>query len=232
MAFILDGLETESYDRNYSDRALIRRIIRYFIPHRGAMVLVAFVLAVSSLLEAIAPIVIARAIDAVTGRNTVGFIVTVSAIVLTVGATAWLFNFIRQRTAARVIGDVVLALRRDVFAHVVDLDMSFFDEHPVGRIVSRVTSDTQDFSNTVTLVIDLLSQLLVVGVLTVYLFGVNWWLTLALLAMAPLAAVVALSFRKAARRVTLDSKRATATINAHMQESIGGIAIAKAFRQE
>ncbi len=232
MAFILDGLETESYDRTYRDADLIRRIVTYFAPHARAMMVVAVMLALASLFNALAPIVISRAIDTVAEREGLSHIVLMGAIVLLVGMLAWLFNFVRQRVAARVTGDVVLNVRTDVFSRAVSHDMSFFDETPVGKIVSRVTSDTQDFSNTVVLTLDLLSQILLVGMLTAYLFTVNWWLTVVLLVMAPLAAWIALSFRKLARRVTLDAKRATATINAHMQESIGGIAVAKAFRQE
>lgn len=232
MPFILDGLETESYDRTYSDGDLIRRIATYFAPYRGTMVVVAVVLALNSLFDAVAPIVVSRAIDLVAARSTMLFIALMSAAVLGVGALAWVFNYIRQRLTARVVGDVVLTLRTDIFRHAVNHDMSFFDRHPVGRIVSRVTSDTQDFSNTVTLVIDFMSQVLVVVALTIYLLSVNWWLTVVLLAMAPMAAAIALSFRRLARRVTLDAKKATATINGHMQESIGGIAVAKSYRQE
>lgn len=232
MAFIMDGLESESYDRVYSDRDLIRRIVAYFLPHRGAIVLAAGVLALNSISDAVAPIVVARAIDMVASQPTIGFISLASAGVLLVGSVAWIFNYIRQRLAARIIGDMVLQLRSDVFRHAVGHDMAFFDEHPTGRIVSRVTSDTQDFSNTVELVMDLLSQLLVVLVLTAYLVSINWVLTLILLAMAPLAVGIALSFRRLARTVTLNAKRTTATINAHMQESFGGIAVAKSYRQE
>ena len=232
MPFVLDGLETESYDRTYSDGELIRRIVSYFRPYRSLMAVVATVLALNSLSDAVAPIVVSRAVDLVAQQNTLSFIALMSVAVLAVGALAWVFNYVRQRVASRVVGDVVLQLRSDIFRHAVNHDMSFFDEHPVGRIVSRVTSDTQDFSNTVTLVIDFMSQVLVVVALTLYLLTVNWWLTVVLLAMAPMAAAIALSFRKLARRVTLDAKKATATINGHMQESIGGIAVAKAYRQE
>ncbi len=232
MAFILDGLDTESFDRTYSDRELVRRILRYFRPHRSLMVVIALVLTLNSLSDAIAPVIISRAIDIVAARPTMQFVLIMSTAVLGVGALAWLFNFVRQMLTNRVVGDVVLRIRQDVFERAVNHDMSFFDEHPVGKIVSRVTSDTQDFSNTVTLVIDFTSQVLIVLALTAYLLTVNWWLTVVLLVMAPLAAAVALSFRRLARRVTLDAKRATATINGHMQESIGGIAVAKAYRQE
>jgi ATP-binding cassette, subfamily B, bacterial len=232
MSFILDGLETETYDRTYSDRDLTRRIVGYFRPHRAAMVLVAGVLAISSFLDALAPIAVSWAIDLVATRSTTLFIALLGLALIGVGSLAWLFNFVRQRVANRVVGDVVLQLRSDIFRHAVNHDMSFFDEHPVGRIVSRITSDTQDFSNTVTLVIDFMSQVLVVVFLTVYLMTINWWLTVVLLAMAPVAASIALSFRRLARRVTLDAKRATSTINAHIQESFGGIGVAKAYRQE
>ena len=232
MGFVLDGLETEDYDRQYPDRELIGRILHYFAPHWRAMLLVVLVLVLSSLANAIAPVVASRAVDAVAGRNEIAFFLLLAAIVSAVGCLGWLFNFLRQRTANRVIGDVVLAMRDDVFRHAVFHDMSFYDQHPTGKVISRITSDTQDFSTTVTLVIDLMSQLLMVAILTLFLVSINWMLTLVLFAMAPIAVVIALSFRRLARRVTQNAKRSVAVINGHIQESISGITVAKSFRQE
>ena len=62
MGFILDGLETESYDRQYSDRDLLDRIVSYFRPYRGRMVLIAAMITGNSLMGALGPIVIARAV--------------------------------------------------------------------------------------------------------------------------------------------------------------------------
>ena len=75
---------------------------------------------------------------------------------------SWTFNFVRQWFTARVVGDVVLQLRQDAFEAVMERDMSFYDEFPSGKIVSRVTSDTEDFSTVVTLTLNLLSQVLLV----------------------------------------------------------------------
>jgi ATP-binding cassette subfamily B protein len=153
--------------------------------------------------------------------------------VLLLGATAWVLNYVRQMVSARLVGDVVLKLREDVFDATIGHDLSFYDEHSSGKIVSRVTSDTQDFSDVVTLVLDLLSQVLLVTLLGLWLvFRVNALLALVLFGMAPIAAAIALSFRRIARRVTLSAKQVRAKINAQIQESISGIMVAKSFRQE
>jgi ATP-binding cassette subfamily B protein len=232
MGFVLDGLETESYDRHYTDRELLRRIVRYFLPHKEKMLLVAVTLTLNSAAGSAGPIIISRAIDLASKNPGLGIILAMAFGVMALGATAWLFNYIRQRLSARVIGDVVLKIREDAFETTVAHDLSFYDEHSSGKIVSRLTSDSQDFSNVVTLVIDLLSQVFLVVILTGWLLSISVWLTLLLLGMTPLAVAIALSFRRIARKVTQRARRVTAKINAQIQESISGIIVAKAFRRE
>ena len=232
MGFILDGLDTEAYDREYSDRELLRRIMGYFRPHARRMILVAVMIALNSAAGTGGPILISRAIDLVAVNPSVETMLFLAGGVLLLGLSAWVFNYIRQLFSARVVGDVVLKLREDVFEATIGHDLSFFDQHPSGKIVSRITSDTQDFSNVATLVMDLLSQVLLVVLLSVWLFTINVWLTLLLLGMTPIAAAIALSFRRVARKVTQRARRVTAKINAQIQESISGIMVAKSFRQE
>lgn len=232
MGFILDGLETESYDRQYDDNELIRRIWSYFQPYRGKMILVATMITLNSLFTVAAPIVIAQAIDLVDQDATMQMIGLIALGISLLGASAWVFNFIRQYFSAHVVGNVVLQLRKDSFEATIHHDMSFYDEHPSGKIVSRVTSDTQDFSETVSLTLNLMSQALLVIILTVYLATVSLWLTFLMLIMTPVAVAIALSFRKVARQVTQNARRVTAVINAQIQESISGITVAKSYRQE
>ena len=236
MGFILDGLETESYDRQYSDRELLDRIVSYFRPYRGRMALIAVMITLNSVMGALGPIVIARAVGLLEtspeGTATLPVMLLIALGVSLIGASAWVFNYIRQLFSARVTSNAVLQLREDVFNATVRHDMSFYDEHPSGKIVSRVTSDTQDFAEVINLTLNLLSQVLLVVMLIVYLLTVNAPLTLLLIAMAPFAALLALSFRRLARRVTQNARRVTAIINAQIQESISGILVAKSFRQE
>jgi ATP-binding cassette subfamily B protein len=111
-------------------------------------------------------------------------------------------------------------------------DMSFFDEFQSGRIISRITSDTEEFSQVVMLVTDLVGQLLLVFILTIFLFTVSWRLTLAVLALTPFVFLLAIAFRRIARMVTRKGFRAIAEVNAAIQEAVTGISVAKNFRQE
>lgn len=232
MGFILDGLETESYDRQYSDRDLLRRILNYFRPYSRQMVLVAIMLTLNSVTNTASPILISRAVDILAEKPSTTGIVLFTLGVLMFGASAWVFNYIRQLFSARVTGNVVLQLRQDVFDATVKHDLSFYDEHPSGKIVSRITSDTQDFAETVNLSLNLFSFVLLVLMLVVWLMTINPGLTLFLIAMTPLAVIIALSFRRIAREVTQQARRVTAKINAQIQESFSGIIVAKSFRQE
>ncbi len=232
MGFILDGLDSEAYDRNYSDRELIRRIVSYFRPYARQMGLTALALTLNSAAGSAGPIIIAGAIDGLARGFTTEKLLLFAVGVLLIGVAAWVFNYIQQLVTARVVGNVVLKLRQDVFDATIQHDMSFYDEHPSGKVVSRVTSDTQDFSEVVTLTTNLFSQVLVVLFLAVWLLRLEPRLTLLLFGMAPIAIVIALSFRRLARQVTQRARRVTAKINAQIQESISGIMVAKSFRQE
>ncbi len=232
MGFILGGLDTESYDRSYSDRELIRRIIRYFRPEAKRMLLVAGMIFFNSAFNTARPLLISRGIDMVAADPQTQPIILLSVAVLVFGALAWTFNFWRSRASAQAVGNVVLKLREDVFRTVTEHDMSFYDENSSGKVVSRVTSDTQDFSQVVTLVMDLISQVLLVIILLIVLLTINWRLTLVVLSTGPFMVALALGLRKMARDVTLRAKQARATVNANVQEAVSGIAVAKSFRQE
>jgi len=232
MGFILDGLDTESYDRTYSDRELIRRIVGYFSGERQRMTYVAGTILLGSLFGTVRPLLITRGIDLLSKNRSLGVMVALTTAILISGAFAWTLNYWRQRASARAIGNVVLNLRRDVFRSVIQRDLSFYDTNASGKIVSRVTADTQDFTQVVSLVMELLGELLLVLIVLGVLFYVNWKLALIVLGMSPGVILFALGIRRLARRATLSAKQARALVNSAVQESISGIAVAKAFRRE
>lgn len=232
MGFIMDGLESESYDRSYSDLELVKRILGYFRPHLMKMLLVSAVVFLSSLANLALPIVVSAAIDQLQFSPEDFAPIGVSLLLAAIASVGWVANLARQWLAAQAVGDVTLDLREDAFNAVTERDMSFYDQYPTGKIVSRVLSDTQAFSETVRLTINLMSQLLLVILLLIYLFTVNIQMALIVLAIMPFISYTALKFRTIARRTVTNSRRQLATVNAHIQESISGIGVAKSFRRE
>jgi len=232
MGFIMDGLDAEDYDRTYNDRDLLHRILSYFRPKLGMMLLVALTIVLASVSQAAMPLVASWAVDAIED-GTIGEVGwRLAAAILLAGVLGWVFNFVRQWFSARVTGDVVLSLREDAFDAVLERDLSFYDETPSGKIVSRVTSDTDDFATVSTLTMDLISQVLMVGFVTVLLFLRSVELALLTLLVVPVVVGFALLFRRLARSSTRKAQRSMSRVNANLQETMGGIAVAKNFRQE
>lgn len=232
MGFILEGLDVEEYDRTYSDRALLRRILGYFRPKLGLMALIAGGIVAQSLNQAALPLLISWGLDRVIADRTAGFVVALVAAVLVTGVLGWTFNLIQRWFSAVVVGDVVLTLRRDAFDAVLERDMSFYDENPSGKVVSRVTSDTEDFATVVTLTVNLVGQVLLVAFIMVLLFFRDTFLALIVLAVSPIVVLAALAFRRIARDSTRRAQRSLAKVNATLQETMSGISVAKNFRQE
>lgn len=230
MGFFMDGLDAEAYDRKYTDRELVRRILRYFWPQTSRVLLVSGAIVITALADTSLPIYISATLDQLeAGTANLPLAVIVVA---GLGVLNWCLNFVRRSLTARAVGEVVLKLRNDACDAVLERDMSFYDQFQSGKIVSRVTSDTQAFSQVVVLAIDLLSQLLLVFIMVGYLFTINVRLTWMALAVAPLFILATLGFRRLARDTITQSRRVSAEVSSLIQETVAGINVAKTFRQE
>ena len=226
------GLEAEEYDRKYNDKFLLKRIISYFAPYKRSMLVVIFFLTIASLTTAFQPIFTSLIITNLETTPNILYVIFLILIIFIFNISAWVFNYIRQVYSSRVVGNVVLDIRKAAHKSVVNHDLSFFDKNPIGKIVSRINTDSRDFGETVEMTIEVISSIVVLVLLIIVMFTVNVVLTLVLMISFPLFLVAALSFRKLARKMTLLGQRALASVNAFTKESFSGIQIAKTFRRE
>lgn len=227
-----EGLDAEKYDRQYSDAQLVRRMAKFFAPHRTAMAVVLFTFLLTAMLDAAFPVIISEAVNTLTRRPETNVIVVFFLALLITNCAFWVINYVQRRTIARVTGSVIGGLRAEAFRATIAHDLSFYDEYSSGRIVSRITSDTQEFANVTVMIADTFSQFLAVFILTAILWNINAPLTIALwLSTLPVILISAL-YRRLARHVTRQGTRAMANVNASIQETVSGIAVAKNFRQE
>ena len=122
--------------------------------------------------------------------------------VLMIGVGLWGLNWARRSLVVRAVGDVVLDLRTRAFRAAAEHDLSFYDQFSSGRIVSRITSDTNDFGQLVVIVTDVGSQIVQAIILGVVLFRTDLKLSLMLMLFLPVIFGVEAGFRAMARRQT------------------------------
>jgi ATP-binding cassette subfamily B protein len=237
MGILRAGLDAESYDREYSNQALVSRLVSYFRPWLGRFAIIVTCVTLFSVAQTGVPILAARGVEVIaestdaTGDQSALIFLLVAALFV-LGVAVWGINWVRRLLTTMLIGDVVLAMRKDAFQAAMNHDMSFYDKYQSGRIVSRITTDSDEFGRVSVLVTDVFSQLLISVLLFVVLLTIEWRLALLVLAIAPVALFVANLFRGIARRITQQSQRVIAEVNVSIQDAVTGINVAKNFRRE
>lgn len=224
------GLEADKYDRQYTDAYLGKRMWQYASRYRQQIGGIAGGLTTIAIIGAVRPVLIAMGIDALSGTSDALTLIILGLFFS--AAIEYGANWLRRDRLARVIGNMVANMRKDSFRAAVDRDLAFYDRNKTGKIVSRITSDTQEFGDVLLFTSDVLSQLIAVTVLLVVLLQRSPVLTFILLATVPMYLLGALGFRSMARRVTRQGSRAMAEVNDNIQESVTGISVAKNFRRE
>ena len=230
MAFI--GLGAEEYDRQYKDRDLFDRIFRYFKKYKKELIIVIIFLTISSLINALSPILITIVINNLEKNPESSNLLIIIILMLAINFSGFLINYIQQINTSKAIGNVILDIRQDANISVLKHDLSFFDKNPTGKIVSRINTDSQEFGRTMDLLMQVISSCFVVLLLIIMMLFLNIFLSLLFMITVPSFFIIAILFMKTARRRTLLGQRAIASVNAFAKETYSGIQIAKTFSQE
>jgi len=233
--------EEEALGKAYDSR-LMRRLLEYMRPYKWQVILaLALTLAVTPL-ELAPPMLFRAAIDRYLDPSAHHLIsvlaarrglVLISIIYLLVLFFDFLAQYVQIRIMQRVGQQTMYDMRQEIFAHIQRLSMSYFDKNPVGRLVTRVTTDVDALNDlfaagVVTMINDFFLLAVMVGVL-LYL---DWRLALAALAALPFILAVTFVFRKFVREANRRIRTAIARINAFLQEYISGMSIVQVFNRE
>ena len=241
--------EEEVLGKAYDGR-LMRRLLGYLVPYRKVTVMAFVSIIGASFLQVIPPyllkVEVDRYLDLGRGAPVVAFLDSwlssdprvgifqiVLLIFLPVLLLTFALEFVQTYTMQLVGQKIMFDLRREVFAHLQRLPLSFFDKNPTGRLVTRVTAD-----------IDVLNDLFASGVVAIFgdfftLFGIiivmltiNWRIALMTFAVLPLIVMTTMAFRRVVRESYRRIRTALARINAYLQEHLSGIAVVQLLNRE
>lgn len=227
------GLTSELYDRQYTNKVLLSRIWDYAKKYRKFIFWMLITIVLQGSFAALPPLLIAKVLDeGIAGiPNETAFTILVAGVIF-LQVMDFLFYYVIRRLLTRITADMNRDLSVDAFAASIKQDLAFHDRLSSGRIVSRITTDTSDFSLLIRLTMDVAGSTVQSFVTAIILFNTEWRLALALMAFVPIVMLVVSQFRKLARRVTTQGMRAMANVNATIKETISGISVAKNYRQE
>ena len=213
-ALVKDKKETMGFERTMKDGEILRRLAGYAKPYWAKFVVVLFLMLFSIAYDIIAPLIVGALEELVAGefalpRLFAGVAVYAGVLVFSMAST-YFQAVILQRVGQRIISD----LREDLFTHIESLAHEQLNEIPVGKLVTRVTNDTNAISMMFTnLLVTLAKNIFVILGILIAMLSLNYELTLMVLCFVPFIVIFTVIFRKFSRRAYRKVKDATTDIN-------------------
>ena len=233
--------EEEKLGKAY-DAQLMRRLLQYLRPYKWRVVLALALVAIVTPLELAPPLLFLKAIDGYftpTLKNLIPEsqawrgIEWISLVFLLVLISDFLAQYAQIRIMQRVGQQTMYDMRREIFAYIQRMPMSYFDRNPVGRLVTRVTTDVDALNDLFAAgVVTMINDFFLLTVMAAYLFYKDRRLALDAFAVLPFILVVTYLFRKFVRDANRRIRTAIARINAFLQEYISGMGVVQIFNRE
>jgi ATP-binding cassette subfamily B protein len=233
--------EEEALGKAYDSR-LMRRLLQYMKPYKWRVVLALVMVAIVTPLELAPPLIFRKAIDGyfvpalnhilpeASAWTGIGWL---SLLFFAVLAFDFLAQYIQIRIMQRVGQQTMYDMRREIFSHMQRLPMSYFDRNPVGRLVTRVTTDVDALNDLFAAgVVTMINDFFLLVVMAGLLFKIDRRLALDTLAVLPGILIVTMIFRKFVRDANRRIRTAIARINAFLQEYISGMSVVQLFNRE
>jgi ATP-binding cassette, subfamily B, multidrug efflux pump len=224
--------EEEALGKAY-DARLMRRLLGYLRPYRLRVVAAIGLLLCGAALELVGPILTKIALDRALPAGDTSLLLLLSGAFLGALVLAFLLEAAQTLLTTWLGQHVMYDLRREIFARLQRLPLPFYDRNPVGRTMTRVTSDVEVLnelfsSGVVTIFGDVFTLLLIVTAM----FVMDWQLALVTMAVMPFVFGVAIVFRTRIRAAYREVRVRLARINAYLQEHISGVAVVQLFGRE
>lgn len=258
MSETVELLEESTLGKAY-DARLMRRLLGYLRPYRGMVLAAVCLIILSSGLQLVGPLatavaldlfvrpfdeapesisVVSRWIDAELARRQIALspaagLAAVSLVYLGALLLAFVVLY-AQGYLMQMMGQLVMFdLRRDIYRHLQRLPLRYFDRHPVGRLVTRVTNDVDALNELFTAgIVAIIGDVLLLLGIVLVLFWLEWRLALVSFAILPMLLLLTLWFKIRARQSYREVRVKLARINAYLQEHITGMSVVQLFARE
>jgi ATP-binding cassette subfamily B protein len=224
--------ELEARGRAY-DARLLRRLLGYLRPYRWLTAGAIVVLMSQSVLALVGPRLTQHALDVAVPRHDLGLLTLLAGLYLATLLLDFVVEYGGTLLTTYIGQRVMYDLRMEIFGHLQRLSVGYFDRNPVGRLMTRVTSDVETLnelfsSGVVTIFGDVFTLVAIMGMM----LAIDWRLALVTFAVIPLVYLTARIFRRRVREAFGDIRVRLARLNAFLQERLSGMRVVQLFGRE
>ena len=232
-AMIKDKKEAIGFDRNMKDGEIAKRLLKYARPYTKNFVFVLVIMLFSISYDIIAPTLVGNIEEMIKGDFQLNALWTYVAIYAGILAVSLICTYVQAIVLQKTGQKILSALREDLFSHIESLSHNQLNQTPVGKLVTRVTNDTNAISMMFTNILVNLAKnvFLIFGVIGAMLC-LNYMLTLMVLCFAPFIVIFTVIFRKFSRKAYREVKDGTTDINTFLSEHLSGMKIIQIFNRE
>ncbi len=232
-ALMKDKKEAIGFDRNMKDSELIRRLLVYAKPHTGSFILVGLLTLVSIAYDVTSPRIVGDIEEMIKAdfalKKLLIYVAVYASILIISMACSYFQRILLQKTGQRIIS----AIREDLFVHIESLSHDQLNHIPVGKLVTRVTNDTNAISMMFTnIIVNLLRNVFVILGVVAAMLMLNYELALMVMCFMPFIFLFTIIFRKFSRRAYRRVKDGTTDINTFLSENLSGMKITQIFNRE
>jgi ATP-binding cassette subfamily B protein len=215
------------------DPALLRRLLTYLRPYRRLLALGVVQLLIGGIFPLVGPYLTQQAIDVAIPQGDGALLGTLAAVYVVVLVLGFVNGYGEVLVTTAIGQRVMRDLRHQLFGHLQRLSIPYFDRRPVGRLMTRVTSDVESLNELFTSgVVAVFGDVFTLLAIMIMMLIMDWRLALVAFAVIPVVWMTATFFRRRVREVFREIRRRLARINAFLQEHLSGMRVVQLFGRE
>jgi len=232
-ASIKDKKQAIGFDRHMKDGEIVRRLLAYAKPYRGQFIFVGFIMLFGIAYDILSPTIIGKVTDLIKDDFELPELYRLVAAYAGILIVSMVCVYVQAIVLQKVGQKIISGMREDLFTHIESLSHEQMNATPVGKLVTRVTNDTNAISLMFTsLLVNLVKNMFVIIGVLAAMIALNYELTLMVLCFVPFIVLFTMIFRKFARRAYRRVKDRTTDINTYLSENLSGIKITQIFNRE
>ena len=232
-ASIKDKKQAIGFDRHMKDGEIVRRLLAYAKPYRGQFIFVGCIMLFGIAYDILSPTIIGKVTDLIKDDFELPELYRLVAAYAGILIVSMVCVYVQAIVLQKVGQKIISGMREDLFTHIESLSHEQMNATPVGKLVTRVTNDTNAISLMFTsLLVNLVKNMFVIIGVLAAMIALNYELTLMVLCFVPFIVLFTMIFRKFARRAYRRVKDRTTDINTYLSENLSGIKITQIFNRE